>query len=100
MIGIFGLKDLVAVPFLLIPLPILTVLFYIYMKRYSVLATKYLANTICENLSEANPSTLQVKISISILSRLVGWLLVHWFVGFFLLVSSCLLMCQLVSECV
>ena len=60
MIGIFGLKDMVAIPSLLIPLPIFAIIFQIYMQRQSCHATTFLSDVIADALPEGSPTVLQV----------------------------------------
>ncbi|XP_032233382.2 CSC1-like protein ERD4 [Nematostella vectensis] len=62
MIGIFGLKENFTIALLVLPLPVITSVFYYFMQQYYYEPSRFLSQEMASGLSEASPRVLQEAV--------------------------------------
>ena len=101
MIGMMSLKKQVTIALLILPLPAVTILFFLFIQRHYVRPSTYLSLSVSCTLSEATPSFLQASPSCSdhFSSIQVFGECICLFMSSWCAVSCCAVPCRVVLYC-
>lgn len=61
MIGVLSLKESIATSLAMVPLPVITILFFLFIQQHCLKPSMYLSLNMATGLAEASPHFLQVR---------------------------------------